>query len=320
MGYLDERAAEALKATAPQTKAADYDAFWDGTIAQARSIPADFRREAYPYPGGYVKVWSISFAGFEGQRIRGWLIVPEFTEKPCPCIVFFHGGNGWRGHPGGYMSYAAAGFAVLAMEPRGQTGDTPDNREYDSGFKGLFIMRGIMDPYQHYLRGLYMDCVRAVDCAAEQPELDPARIVVKGASQGGACAMAAAAFSGKVGLAIPDVPSYCNFPRRIENRQATMENAADYLARWPERTDRVLETLSYFDVINLADRVTCPVYASVGLMDNMAPAQFFIQAYHYIRGPKEIAIYPFNNHGNVSVPHEPKALAFAADWAFRKSV
>ena len=317
MGYLDERAAAALKATAPQTKAADYDAFWAETLEKARALPADFRREPSPYPGDFVKVWAVSYNGFGGQRIQGWLVIPEFAPKPCPCIVYYHGGNGWIGEPQQYMPMAAAGFAVLTIDPRGQTGDTPDNAEYSSGFKGTFIMRGILDPYEHYLRNLYMDCVRAVDCAAEQPEIDPARIILRGASQGGACTMAAAAFSGKAGLALPDVPSYCNFPRRIENRQACLENAADYLARYPERTDRVLKTLSYFDVINLADRVTCPVYASVGLMDSKAPAEFFIQAYHYIPGPKKIEIYPFNEHGNVSVPHGPKELAYAADWAYR---
>ena len=38
MGYLDERAAAALKASAPQTKAADYDRFWDETLTQARAL------------------------------------------------------------------------------------------------------------------------------------------------------------------------------------------------------------------------------------------------------------------------------------------
>ena len=315
MGYQEMRREEALKAFAPQTKQPDYDQFWEETIAEARKSPRNIKLSPYFYPGEHVVVKDLSFDGFDGQRVKGWYIVPVYGKRPFPCVVFFHGGNGWRGNPHAYMSMVAAGFAVVTIDPRGQTGDTMDNRDYSSGYKGFFITRGLMDPYEHYLRGLYMDCMLAVDVAASFSEIDESRIIVKGASQGGACAMAAAAFSDKVGLAITDVPSYCNFPRRIENRQATLENVADYLARYPERTDQVMKTLSYFDVINLADRVTCPVYASVGLKDNMAPAEYFIQAYHYIKGPKDIAVYPFNDHGNVSVPHEPRALACMGHWA-----
>ena len=100
MGYLDERAAAALRATAPQTKAADYDRFWDETLAQARALPADFRRERSPYPGDYVRVWAVTYNGFGGQRIQGWLVIPEFAPKPCPCIVY--SSFDW----GGFVEYA----------------------------------------------------------------------------------------------------------------------------------------------------------------------------------------------------------------------
>ncbi|MGI6337053.1 MAG: acetylxylan esterase [Eubacteriales bacterium] len=310
--YNESRTEQALKTRLPQTKHADYDAFWDETLALVHKDPLMFTREPYPYPGTFVKVWGITFNGFEGQKVYGWLVVPQTSSGKLPCVVCFHGGHGSRGNPAGYMAYAAAGFAVVTIDPRGQNGVTQDNRAYTSGANGEFILRGILDEREHYLRGLYMDCVRAVEFAAAQPEIDPARIVVEGASQGGACAMAAAAFSNIPALALPNVPSFCCFPRRIENRQACLRFVADYLCSCPENTDRVLATLSYFDVINLADRVRCPVYASVGLMDTDAPADFFIGAYHYIPGEKQIEVYPFNSHGNVSYPHFEKALRYAA--------
>ena len=47
------------------------------------------------------------------------------------------------------------------------------------------------------------------------------------------------------------------------------DEATEEAVRLFQRQHRLLET-------GMADRVTCPVYASVGLMDSKAPAEFFI--------------------------------------------
>ena len=46
---------------------------------------------------------------------------------------------------------------------------------------------------------------------------------------------------------------------------------ADFLRRHPEQTDLVMDNLSYFDTMNMADRITCPVLASVALKDEICP-------------------------------------------------
>ena len=83
---------------------------------------------------------------------------------------------------------------------------------------------------------------------------------------------------------------------RVRGEHGSFGQIANYLRRYPERTDKVMETLSYFDLINLAERIQSRVFASVGLKDTVCPAKFFFAAYNRITSPKQIDIQPFMGH------------------------
>lgn len=67
-----------------------------------------------------------------------------------------------------------------------------------------FCTKGITAPGTAYFRLLYTDAVRAVDALRDAPQVDPARIVVSGASQAGGLGLVAA---------LPDVLFMCHFHR-----------------------------------------------------------------------------------------------------------
>lgn len=71
-----------------------------------------------------------------------------------------------------------------------------------------------------------------------------------------------------------------------------------------------MKTLSYFDTMNHAEHITCPVYASVALKDNICPAECFFAAYNRITAPKQITIYPFNGHDGARHIHWQKKLEY----------
>ena len=75
-------------------------------------------------------------------------------------------------------------------------------------------------------------------------------------------------------------------------------------------TDKVFETLSYFDTMNMADKITCKVLASVALKDNICPAECFFATFNRINSKKEICIYPFNEHEGGKSIHEEEKISF----------
>ena len=58
----------------------------------------------------------------------------------------------------------------------------------------------------------------------------------------------------------------------------------------------MFETLEYFDNMNFAENIACPIICSVGLKDNVCPPKNFLPAYKLIRSKK--ALYKYNNAGH----------------------
>jgi len=164
----------------------------------------------------------VTFAGYAGQPIKGWFIVPRQRAALLPCVVEFIGYGGGRGLPLDWLLFASAGYAHFVMDTRGQgsawrPGDTADS-EPDGGnaqYPG-FMTRGILAPETYYYRRVFTDAVRAVEAARTRPEVDPAKIVVTGGSQGGGITLAAAGLVPDVLAAMPDVPFLCHFRRACE--------------------------------------------------------------------------------------------------------
>ena len=117
-------------------------------------------------------------------------------------------------------------------------------------------------------------------------------LFVAGPSQGGGLSLMVSAMSDyDIALSLSDVPSDCALRDRVLNHVGKYQVITDFLKDHPELKDKVLENLDYFDVINMADRITCPVIASIGMQDNTCPPKYFYQAYKKIKGKKELEVY-----------------------------
>jgi cephalosporin-C deacetylase len=199
--------------------------------------------------------------------------------------------------------WASAGYAHLIMDTRGQgstwsKGDTPDVEPEGSNPQHPgFMTRGVLSPQTYYYRRVFTDAVRAIEAARAHPAVDGARIAVTGGSQGGGITIAAAALDPGVAAAMPDVPFLCGYRRATEISAANpYEEISRYCMVHRDKVERVFQTLSYFDGINLASRITCPALFSVGLMDEICPPSTVYAAYNHLAGPKEIRVYRYNHH------------------------
>jgi cephalosporin-C deacetylase len=72
--------------------------------------------------------------------------------------------------------------------------------------------------------------------------------------------------------------------------------------------ETVFRTLSYFDGVALAPGATAPALFSVALMDQTCPPSTVFAAYHAYGGPKEIAVYEFNDHEGGEAHHRTRQL------------
>src|SRR6185369_575212 len=69
----------------------------------------------------------INYSSFDGTQIQGWLMRPPgcSSDRRCPLILSVHGGPhgmyGWAFNPS-FQVYAARGYGVLYLNPRGSSG------------------------------------------------------------------------------------------------------------------------------------------------------------------------------------------------------
>ncbi|MEM9950442.1 MAG: acetylxylan esterase [Chloroflexota bacterium] len=299
------------------TAQADFDSFWNSTLndTQQHDLNPIFTETTFGY--ATVDVFDVSFSGFAGQSIKGWLLLPRHRDDSLPCVVEYIGYGGGRGYPHDWLIFSAFGYAHLVMDTRGQGsrwlhGDTPDNASdgQTPQYPG-FMTRGILSPESYYYRRLMTDAVRAVDLAQAHPEIDSKRIVVAGGSQGGGLALAVAGLRDNLAGVITNVPFLCNFERAIHLIDTAPYNEiAHYLKIHRQTITQVEQTLSYFDGINFASRATAPALFSVGLMDDVCPPSTVYGAYNHYQGKKEMRVYEFNNHEGGGSHHILEQIRF----------
>jgi cephalosporin-C deacetylase len=292
-----------LRAYAPALEPpSDLDAFWSQTLEDARRH--DLGPIFTPVDNGLavVETFDVSFAGFAGSPIRGWLHLPAARHGPLPVVVEYIGYGGGRGLAHERILFAVAGYAHFVMDTRGQgstwaVGDTPDPDATGSPAHPGFLTQGILDPATYYYRRVYTDAVRAVEAARRHPEVDGSRVAVTGGSQGGALSLAVASLADDLAAVLPDVPFLSDFPRAMTLRDDDpYGEIGRYLKAHRDHVERVETTLAYFDVAILDRRATAPALFSVGLMDEITPPSTVYAAYNHYGGPKEIREYPFNDH------------------------
>lgn len=295
----------------------DFDGFWAETLAAARQHPLNPVFERINYHLSAVEIYDVTFSGYAGQRIKGWLVLPSHRSEKLPCMVEYLGYGGGRGFGFEYLTFAAAGYAHLVMDTRGQgsswrQGDTPDlTTDGDNPQFPGFMTRGILSRETYYYRRVFTDGVRAVEAARSHPAIDPNRIVVTGGSQGGGITIAVAALIPDIVAAMPDVPFLCAYRRAISLVDtAPYSELTAYLRTHRDRGETVFNTLRYFDGVHFAARCTIPALYSVALMDTICPPSTVFAAYNHLNAAKEIRVYDYNGHEGGGAYHTLEKLDY----------
>lgn len=303
MPTVDMPLAQLVEYRPDRVEPTDFDDFWVRTLTETRQY--DLAVTFSPVDSGLraIEVRDVTFSGYGGDRIKGWLAIPAGATGPLPCVVEAPGYGGGRGLSHDVLLYAAAGYAHFFMDIRGQgsgfrPGDTPDH-EPDGGNPQHpgFMTRGILDPATYYYRRVAADAVRAVEAARSHPAVDAGRVAFTGGSQGGGITLMVAGLVPDLVGVLPDVPFLCQYRRSVElAAEGPYPEIEHYLRIHRGHVDQVFRTLSYFDGLNFAARANAPSLFSVGLLDEICPPSTVYAAYNHYAGPKAIEVYEFNGH------------------------
>lgn len=316
--FVDLPEAELRAYRSTQTDPADFDEFWAVTLAESRAH--DVAVSLTPVDTGLttLEVFDVSFSGFGGERIRGWLRYPAGATGPLPAVVEYVGYGGGRGAPIDNLLWASAGFVHLQMDTRGQgsawsAGATPDSGGGGPQFPG-FMTRGIESREGYYYRRLLTDAVRAVDAARSLDIVDPSRVAVYGRSQGGGMAIAVSGLVPDLAAMCTAVPFLCDYTRATTiTDSAPYKEIGQYLATHRGARDDVLATLAYFDGVNFAKRAASPARFSVALMDATCPPSTVFGAFNNYGGDGDIIVWPYNGHEGGGPDDEAFFLSFLRD-------
>src|SRR5690606_5316127 len=126
--------------------------------------------------------------GVRGARIYAKYLRPKKpAAKPHPAVVIFHGYSGSSGDWQDKLSWVSAGYAVAALDVRGQGGRSEDA----GGVKGTthrgHIIRGLDDhPDNLLFRHVFLDTAQLAGIVMSFDEVDENRVGALGGSQGGA--------------------------------------------------------------------------------------------------------------------------------------
>ena len=217
-----------------------------------------------------VEVFDIGYDSLDGVRVAGWYCRPRASTiaPPYPGLLIV---PGYISEPTLPKSWARQGYATVGVAPRGKL---RSNRQYNPGYPGLLI-DNILDRNTYAYRGFFIDAARAVDFLHARPEVDRSRIGVHGSSQGGALTITTAALrADAIACGAAGAPYLCGYMDAASlTHSYPYEEINEYLRLYPDREPAVRETLNYFDGINFAPRIRCPMLVYIGLRDDVCPPE-----------------------------------------------
>lgn len=276
---------------------ADFNAFWEKNLAEAAKCPMKYTIEPAPeYSSEKSDCYLIKLQCFRpGSYIYGYLTRPKAAGN-YP-VVLCPPGAGVKTikDPKRHIYYADEGCIRLEMEIHGlnPTMSAEEFKEISSAF-GNYLVNGIDNRDNYYMKKVYLACVRAVDYLTSLPDWDGKNVIVQGGSQGGALALVTAGLDKRVTACVANHPALSDmagykagraggYPHLFKNYQG-MDT--------PEK----INTLAYYDVVNFAKQIKVPVYMTWGYNDNTCPPTTSYIVYNVLNCPKEALITPINEH------------------------
>ena len=283
----------------PYTKnPADFDSFWKATLDEARKTPVSVVcKKVENYSTNEIDCYLLKIKTDKYHSVYGYLTKPKKAGK-YP-VVLCPPGAGIKTikEPMRNTYYARNGFIRLEMEIHGLNPEMTDEqfKEITTAFdrENGYLTNGLDNRDNYYMRHVYVACARALDYLTSLPEWDGRNAFVQGGSQGGALALITAALDPRVSACVANHPALSDMAGYLDNRAGGYPHFPRLNSML---TPEKVKTLEYYDVVNFARRITCPVFLTWGFNDNVCPPTTSYIVWNMITSPKESLITPINEH------------------------
>jgi cephalosporin-C deacetylase len=281
---------------------ADFDSFWDASITEMKAVDAKVELIPYKSSSRAAECFDLYFTGVGGSRVHAKYLRPKSATKPQPVLLLFHGYTNSSGDWFDKLAWVSQGYAVAALDCRGQGGESQDLGGVTGTTMRGQIIRGLDDvPQKMLFRQIFLDTAQLANIVMQMPEVDPERVGAAGGSQGGGLALACAALEPRIKRVASVYPFLCDYQRVWEMDLAVnaYEELRTYFRQFDPRHEReseIFTKLGYIDCQHLAPRIRAEVLMSVGLMDQICPPSTQFAAYNKITAKKDVIIYPDYAH------------------------
>lgn len=306
MPLIDKPLAELRTYTGRNPQPADFDSFWDKGIAEMKALGTKAELVPAKFTAAVADCFDLYFTGVGGSRVHAKYLRPKNAPKPHPAICFFHGYSGSGGDWFDKLAWVAQGYAIAALDCRGQGGSSQDLGGTTGNTLKGHIIRGLDDaPEKLLFRQIFLDTAQLAGIVMNLPEVDPNRVGATGGSQGGGLTLACAALEPRIQRAAPVFPFLCDYQRvwEMDFSVGAYEELRTYFRLFDPKHEReaaIFTKLGYIDCQHLAPRIRAEVLLLVGLMDTICPPSTQFAAYNKITAKKDLIVYP--DFGHESLP------------------
>lgn len=313
-----------------ETRPADFAKFWDDAKQKLSKVPLDAKegemqsfgpKEINEYnvtsaclppdydPNGHkcekVESCKVDFAGPEGGRVYGWLAKPE-GKGPFPAMLILPGaGFAARPRP---LEHARHGYLSLDIQVHGQDVDL---KEYPK-ISGYYDDVKYEPTSAYYYYNIHLRCLQAVNYLLSRPDVDSKRIVVVGGSQGGRLGIVVAGLEPRISAVVSCIANSPNHPHlrwiarcngfadmgdKAPDPSITPVDGMDVKGVPPLIDDVKTRTFAYYDPMNYARDIKCPVMMNGGLIDPVSPPVSVWAVYNRLTVADK-TIFPIDGHGH----------------------
>lgn len=278
---------------------ADFVEFWNKAKSEAQQCSMTFTTKYVPeYSNEKVDCYLVKLQCYKkGQHVYGYLTRPKAKGK-YPVVLCPPGaGVKTLKEPMRHRFYAEQGFIRLEMEIHGLNPElSPETFKDLSASFGDYLLKGLDDRDNYYMKKVYLACVRAIDYLTSLDEWDGKNVIVQGGSQGGALALITAGLDSRVTLCVANHPALSDMAGYKAGRADGYPHFFTKLNNYHTDTQEKLQTMAYYDVVNFARQINIPVYLTWGYNDNTCPPTTSYIVYNTLTCPKKALITPINEH------------------------
>lgn len=271
--------------------------FWKDAITATRKLPMDSRTNLIRERStGDVNVYEVSFQSYRGgSKVYGILCAPK-KEGNYPAVLELPGA-GVRPYKGD-TALAEKGVITLQIGIHGIPVTLPTEVYYNLAFGALheYYFSNLNDKDRYYYKRVYASCVRAVDFLLSLPQVDSSRVAVYGGSQGGALAIVTAALHERVKYVAALYPAMSDLTGYFYHRAGGWPHMFSPSMGGRFEKPAMIETASYYDVVNFARILHVPGWYSWGYNDEVCPPTTAYAVYNNITAPKELFITKESGH------------------------